>query len=65
LHCNENYAFTLAADPACFWNPAKMEVVVMIIKATPIDVSINQAASIDIETNRKFTFGLYFQKKKE
>jgi len=50
LLCNENYAFTLAADPACLWNPAKMEVVlVIIIKATLTDVNIVKAAIIDIE----------------
>ncbi|MBK7809245.1 MAG: Omp28-related outer membrane protein [Saprospiraceae bacterium] len=40
----KNYTYTLPIEPTGLWNPAKMEVVVMISRATPTDVSVVQAA---------------------
>jgi hypothetical protein len=49
LHCNENCAFTLAVDPVCLWNPAKMEVVVVIsvINSSSYKIVIQQELPCD------------------
>ena len=40
----KNYAYTLPIEPTGLWNPAKMQVVVTISRATPTDVSVVQTA---------------------
>jgi Outer membrane protein Omp28 len=45
----KNYTYTLPVDLNGLWNPEKMEVVVMISRATPTDVSVVQTAYIDID----------------